>query len=155
MNLLHVSAIVVLLLAIASAASAQLSEYIVCVIWLYNFAVQCKTLRMWMERAYLKSSNMFYNCFCYLFSYTLGLINCQTLGFGAPCSPKYLCYPVLCGNCLPSCEPERQSLCLVFSFSLTWDPMGVKISKRYFFYQLQPKRFKTCSEFSFEWSPQH
>ncbi len=34
-----------------------------------------------------------------------------------------------------------------FSFSLTWDPMGAKISKRYSSYKLQPKVFKLFLNF--------
>ncbi len=35
----------------------------------------------------------------------------------------------------------------IFSFSLTWDPMGAKISKRYSSYKSQPKVFKICLNF--------
>ncbi len=34
-----------------------------------------------------------------------------------------------------------------FSFSLTWDPMGAKISKRYSSYKSQPKVFKLFLNF--------
>ena len=34
-----------------------------------------------------------------------------------------------------------------FSFPLTWDPMGAKISKRYSSYRLQPKAFKLFLNF--------
>ncbi len=34
-----------------------------------------------------------------------------------------------------------------FSFSLTWDPMGAKISKRYSSYKLQPNVFKLFLNF--------
>ncbi len=34
-----------------------------------------------------------------------------------------------------------------FSFSLTWDPMGAKISKRYSSYKSQPKAFKLFLNF--------
>ncbi len=34
-----------------------------------------------------------------------------------------------------------------FSFSLTWDPMGAKISKRYSSYKSQPKTFKLFLNF--------
>ncbi len=34
-----------------------------------------------------------------------------------------------------------------FFFSLTWDPMGAKISKRYFFYKSQPKVFNLFLNF--------
>ncbi len=38
-------------------------------------------------------------------------------------------------------------LMILFSFSLTWDPMGVKISKRYSSYKSQPKVFKVLLNF--------
>ena len=34
-----------------------------------------------------------------------------------------------------------------YSFSITWDPMGVKISKRYSSYKSQPKVFKLLVNF--------
>ncbi len=34
-----------------------------------------------------------------------------------------------------------------FSFSLTWDPIGAKISKRYSSYKSQPKGFKLSLNF--------
>ncbi len=44
-----------------------------------------------------------------------------------------------------------------FSFSSTWDPMGVKISKRYSSYKLQitAKSFQTSPEFSSQWFSQN
>ncbi len=40
-----------------------------------------------------------------------------------------------------------------YSFSLTWDPLGVKISKRY--YKSQRKYVQTSPEFSSQWSSQN
>ena len=45
----------------------------------------------------------------------------ETAGLRAKHKPKSLCYPVLCGNCLPSCQAERQSpwaSCIIQSVSL-------------------------------------
>ncbi len=62
----------------------------------------------------------------------------------------------LCGHCLPSWQAERQDRDLLvfflifyeyFSFSLTWDPMGKKISKRYFSYKSQPNVLKLFLNF--------
>ncbi len=36
---------------------------------------------------------------------------------------------------------------IFFSFSLPWDPMGAKISKRYSSYKSQPKAFKLFLNF--------
>ncbi len=43
-----------------------------------------------------------------------------------------------------------------FSFSfLTWDPMGVKITKSYSPLQIAANSFQTCPEFSCHWSSQN
>ena len=42
---------------------------------------------------------------------------------------------------------ENWHFTVFFSFSLTWDPMGVKISKHYSPYKLQPKVFKLFLNF--------
>ncbi len=42
---------------------------------------------------------------------------------------------------------EMEILTIFFSLLLTWDPMGVKISKSYSSYQCQPKYFKPVLNF--------
>ncbi len=42
---------------------------------------------------------------------------------------------------------ENWNLNEFYSFSLTWDPMGVKISKYYYAYKSQPKAFKLVRNF--------
>ncbi len=48
---------------------------------------------------------------------------------------------------------ENWNFDIFFVFSLTWDPMGLKISKRYSYKSVES--FQTCHEFSFQWSSQN
>ena len=71
----------------------------------------------------------------------LGVIRCisdfqkpcvsKTAGLGVKDTSRSPCYPDLCGHCLPSCQAERQAPGVLVSFSLTWDPIWAKTSKRY------------------------
>ena len=47
---------------------------------------------------------------------------------------------------------ENWILRIFFSFSLTWDPMGMKIFKTLLLLQIANKSFQTCTEFFPQWS---
>ena len=46
-------------------------------------------------------------------------------------------------------------LMIFFSLLLTWDPIGVKISKTLLLLQIAAESFQTCPEFSSQWSSQN